>query len=384
MNGRDIIHVVENLARGGLERTVIDLIAAQRAAGHRCRVICVFEPGQLAGELLAQDVRVDACHKRGGLDLRALRRLRGWLRETPGAVLHTHNATAHYYALLAAVGLPLARTVNTRHGMGAAEPHSRKEALYRLSARFTDYVVGVCDAARERFAQQRVRPRAGLLAIPNGIRLTRFAPAQASDRIALARELGWPDDSIIIGTVGRLNPVKDQAALISAFHRVHATQPQARLVIVGDGALRADLQARIDIAGLQDVARLVGDRDDVPRWLAGMQIFALPSRSEGYSIALLEACAAGLPIVATDVGGNREIVREGINGALMGAGDKQALAQALQHLVSDPELARQQGQAGRDWVLREGSFLQMAQRYDALYAGKPLPERAVAGMVEAV
>ncbi|HVK50258.1 MAG TPA: glycosyltransferase [Pseudoxanthomonas sp.] len=384
MSGRDIIHVVENLARGGLERTVIDLIAAQRAAGHRCRVICVFEPGQLAGELQALGVRVDACHKRNGLDLRALRRLRAWLRETPGAVLHSHNATAHYYALLAAVGLPLARTVNTRHGMGAADPRSRKEAIYRLSARYTDYVVGVCEAARDRFAAQHVRPRAGLLAIPNGIRLIRFAPAQASDRVALARELGWPDDSVIIGTVGRLNPVKDQAALIAAFARVHAAQPQARLVIVGDGQLRDALQARIDVAGLQAVAQLVGDRDDVPRWLTGMQVFALPSRSEGYSIALLEACAAGLPIVATDVGGNREIVREGINGALIAPGDVEALVHALHARVADPELAQQQGQAGREWVLREGSFLHMAQRYDALYAGKPLSERSVAGMVEAV
>lgn len=381
---RDIIHVVENLARGGLERTVIDLITAQRAAGHRCRVICVFEPGQLAAELQGQGVRVDACHKRDGLDLRALRRLRGWLRETPGAVLHTHNATAHYYALLAAVGLPLARTVNTRHGMGVADPHSRKEALYRLSARYTDYVVGVCNAARDRFAEQRVRPRAGLLAIPNGIRLERFHVANAEDQAALARSLGWPEDSAIIGTVGRLNPVKDQAALISAFRHVHQMQPQARLVIVGDGQLRADLQAHIDVAGVQDVVRLVGDQDDVPRWLAGMRVFALPSRSEGYSIALLEACAAGLPIVATDVGGNREIVREGVNGALIASGDKDALAKALQGLLEQPTRAQQLGRAGREWVQREGSFLHMAARYEALYAGQPLPECAVAGMVEAV
>lgn len=381
---RDIIHVVENLARGGLERTVIDLIAAQRAAGHRCRVICVFEPGQLAGELQGQGVRVDACHKRDGLDLRALRRLRTWLRETPGAVLHTHNATAHYYALLAAAGLPITRTVNTRHGMGVADPRSRKEAIYRLSARYTDYVVGVCNAARDRFAEQRVRPRAGLLAIPNGIRLERFHAANADDQAALARQLGWPADSAVIGTVGRLNPVKDQAALISAFRHVQQAQPHARLVIVGDGPLRAELQAHIDVAGLQDVVRLVGDQDDVPRWLAGMRVFALPSRSEGYSIALLEACAAGLPIVATAVGGNGEIVREGITGALIAVGDRDALAKALRGLLEDATRAQQQGRAGREWVQREGSFLHMATRYEALYAGQPLPEAAVAGMVEAV
>lgn len=372
MKRMQVIHFVENLERGGLERTVIDLIAAQRDAGHACRVICLFEPGQLADELTGQGVEVTACHKRQGLDWAAIRRARALLRRHPGAVLHTHNAAAHYHAVLAAWGLPLARVINTRHSMGAPHPGSRKEWLYRRSMRLTDYVAGVCEAARQCFVDQGVRPRHALLSVPNGIRLERFHAADASGRAALAAELGWPADSRIIGTVGRLQPVKNQQALLRAFARVRATMPQAVLAMVGDGSLRASLERLASELALGDAVRFLGDRGDVPRLLAGMDVFTLPSLSEGYSIALLEASAAALPIVATDVGGNREIVHDGRNGRLVPAGDVDALADALLALLAAPAEAARMGQAGRDWVLAEGSFRTMALRYERLYAGDPV------------
>jgi len=382
MKGMEVIHFVENLERGGLERTVIDLIAAQRDAGHACRVICLFEPGQLASELTAQGVEVTACHKRRGLDWSAVRRARALLRRHPGAVLHTHNATAHYHAVLAAWGLPLARVINTRHSMGAVDPRSRKEWLYRRSMRQTDYVAGVCEAARRCFDDQGVRPRERLLAVPNGIRLERFRAADAAGRAVLATELGWPADCRIIGTVGRLQPVKEQQGLLRAFASLREKMPQAVLAVVGDGALRAQLEGLAGELELGDAVRFLGDRSDVPRLLTGMEVFALPSRSEGYSIALLEACAAGLPIVATDVGGNREIVRDGHNGKLIAPGDPVALAAALRTLLESPEAAARMGRAGRDWVLAEGSFRTMALRYERLYAGQPAALGELAPEVE--
>ena len=384
MKGMEVIHFVENLERGGLERTVIDLIAAQRDAGHTCRVICLFEPGQLANELTGQGVEVTACHKRRGMDWAAVRRARALLRRHPGAVLHTHNATAHYHAVLAALGLPLARVINSRHSMGAKDPRSRKEWLYRRSMRLTDYVAGVCEAARECFADQGVRPRQSLLAVPNGIRLERFQVTDAARRAALAAELGWPADSRVIGTVGRLQPVKDQQALLRAFAQVRVNVPKAVLAVVGDGNLRAPLERLAGELELGDAVRFLGDRSDVPRLLTGMEVFALSSLSEGYSIALLEACAAALPIVATDVGGNREIVRDGRNGRLVAPGDPAGLAEALQAVLAAPEAAERMGQAGRDWVLAEGSFRTMALRYERLYAGHSVSADEPAAETEAV
>lgn len=374
----DIVHFVENLERGGLERTVVDLVAAQREMGHRCRVVCLYEPGQLAAELQAQGVEVEACRKRGGLDWRAMRRVRAALAHDPRAVLHTHNAAAHYHAVLATAGMPLACVVNTRHGMGAIGLRNRQEWLYRRSMVRTDYVVGVCEAVRRRFAGQGVRPRGALLAIPNGIRLERFVVATPGARATLAEELGWPVGSLVIGTVGRLHPVKDQARLLHALHALRSRIPQAVLAVIGDGPLRVELEREACALGLGDAVRFLGDRDDVPRLLAGMHAFALPSRSEGYSVALLEACAAALPIVATDVGGNADIVRDGINGRLVAAGDTIALASALRELCVDAEGAERMGRAGREWVITEGSFQTMAMRYQRVYARERMDQNSAA------
>jgi glycosyltransferase involved in cell wall biosynthesis len=363
----EIVHVVENLDRGGLERTVVDLIASQRDAGHECRVICLFKLGLLARELLASGVRVDACGKRPGLDLRALRRARALIRQSPDAVIHTHNAMAHYYAVLASLGLPVKCRINTRHGMGGRTRSGRQEWLYRQSLRGTDYAVAVCEAARQRFAADGMRPRRALLSVPNGIRLERFRPADDVARQSLVAELGLPTGSRIIGTVGRLQPVKDHALLLRAFAKVRVQVPEAALVIVGDGPLRAALEAQAEQAGLSDAVRFMGDRHDVPRLLTGMEVFALTSTSEGYSVALLEACASSLPIVATDVGGNREIVRHGINGRLVPSGDTAAIATALIALLRGGEQAAAMGRAGYAWAQAEASFRTMAERYHGLY-----------------
>lgn len=363
----EIVHVVENLDRGGLERTVVDLIASQRDAGHECRVICLFKLGLLARELLASGVRVDACGKRAGLDLRALRRARALIRQSPDAVIHTHNAMAHYYAVLASLGLPVKCRINTRHGMGGRTRSGRQEWLYRQSLRGTDYAVAVCEAARQRFAADGMRPRRALLSVPNGIRLERFRPAGDVARQSLVAELGLPTGSRIIGTVGRLQPVKDHALLLRAFAKVRVQVPEAALVIVGDGPLRAALEAQAEQAGLSDAVRFMGDRHDVPRLLTGMEVFALTSTSEGYSVALLEACASSLPIVATDVGGNREIVRHGVNGRLVPSGDTAAIATALIALLRGGEQAAAMGRAGYAWAQAEASFRTMAERYHGLY-----------------
>lgn len=365
-----IVHFVENLERGGLERVVIELVRAQREAGDECRVLCLFQPGLLAGELAALGVPVDACRKRAGADLGALRRARRWLREWPGAVLHTHNAAAHYHAVLAAAGLDLAAVVNTRHGMGAPDPRSRKERLYRLAVRRTDAVVAVCEAARRHFAAQGVRPRGALVTVLNGIRSEGIQPASAPARAALAAALGLPEGTRLVGTVGRLNPVKDQAGLIRAFRLLQRERPDTALVLVGDGPVRGELEALAAAEGVAARVRFLGDRGDVAALLPGLDVFTLPSLSEGYSVALLEACAAALPIVATDVGGNAEIVAEGGNGCLVPARDPAALAAALAALLRDPVRAEAMGRAGRERVLRENAFRTMAERYARVYRGQ--------------
>ena len=362
-----ITHVVENLERGGLERVVVDLAGMQHQQGHDCKVVCLFGAGALAPELRRQGIPVHACGKGAGLDMRALLRLRSLLRTRRVGVIHTHNATVHYHAALALFGLAPCRLVNTRHGMGAEERTGRRERLYRLSMPLTHGVAAVCDAARERFQAHGLLPGGGIEIVRNGIHVERFKPSSMALRRQLVAELGFAPGTRLIGTVGRLNVVKDQARLIHALAQLQDTDANVALVVVGDGPLRGELERCALEAGVAERVRFLGDRDDVHRLLPGLDLFALPSRSEGYSIALLEAAASALPIVATDVGGNAEIVRHGVMGELVPAGDTEALAGALARVLTDATAAERMRAAAREWALREASVQSMARRYMAFY-----------------
>ncbi|MGP1667713.1 MAG: glycosyltransferase, partial [Rhodanobacter sp.] len=337
----NITHVVESLNRGGLERVVIDLVRAQQEAGDHCQVVCLFEPGSLAPELAVLGVPVKNCGKRRGLDLRAVLRARRFIREHQTEVLHTHNAISHYYAVLASLGLSLRYVINTRHGMGATravakrnsrhanERGSRLEWLYGKAMRYTDTVATVCEMARKEFAQRSDIPASKLVAVPNGIRLDKFLPTSAAARQQLATTLGLPAETRLLGLVGRLTWAKDHATLIRAFAIVHEQMPDTALILIGDGPLKCSLVDQAAAAGLVDRVLLLGDRSDIPALLGAMDLFVMSSVTEGYSVALLEACAAGLPIVATRVGGNPEIVRDRINGILVPERSPDALAAAM-------------------------------------------------------
>lgn len=362
-----ITHVVENLHRGGLERVVLDLVGEQSRMGHDCQIVCLYELGQLASELSATVIPVNACGKRRGPDLRAVWRLRRLLRQHRSDVVHTHNMVCNYHV---AIALALHRQpvlINTRHGMGPRVQRGRRVQLYRHALRRTARVVSVCETARECFVREGVVGVDKLLAIPNGIHIERFSQPSDVARQRLLSELGLPAETRLAGAVGRLNRIKDPAALVRAFAALHQRMPDIALLLIGDGPLRQELTGLIAAQGLQHCIRLLGDRNDIPQLLTALDVFVMASVSEGYSMALLEACAAGLPIVATAVGGNPEIVHDGRNGLLVPARDEQALAAALGTLFADPERMQMMGRAGRDWVVEHGSLQAMATRYEELY-----------------
>lgn len=365
-----IAHVVENLERGGLERVVIDLARAQAAAGHDVQVVCLFREGQLAPELAAAGVPVTACLKRGGPDLAALRRLRERLRAQRTEVLHTHNPAAHYYGALAARAEGTARLVTTRHGMGNAPFTIRREVLFRLALAGTSAVALVCRRARDNFVRHRIVPASRAVVVPNGIPVEAFGAGGEAARLAARRALGVEPGVFLAGIVGRLNPVKDHATLLAAMVPLRAAVPGATLAVIGGGALREALEAQAAALGLGEAVRFLGDRDDVKALLAGLDAFVLSSISEGYSISLLEASAAGLPIVATDVGGNGEIVEDGVTGRLVPSRDAAALADALAALGRDAPARLAMGEAARRWAREHATIGTMAARYEALYRGE--------------
>lgn len=362
-----IAHVVESLDIGGLEHVVVALAAAQGARGHEVRIVCLWRRGALAERAEAAGVPVECCEKKPGLDGQALRRMRTLLREFGADVLHTHNPMAHYYAVAAALGLGIPRVLNSRHGMGSGELSARREKLYRLALLATDHAVSVCDAARRRFVAHGVMPARKASVVRNGIDLSRFVPRNPDAGSTLRTALGLPDEVVLFGTVGRLNEAKQQDRLLTAVRTLVDLRVPAALVIVGDGERRAALEAQSDSLGLGECVRLLGARSDVPDLLAAMDVFVLPSRTEGYSLALVEASAAALPIIATDVGGNAEIVKDGVTGVIVPAGDDERLVNAMRELALDAPRRASLGSQARAWALREGSLDAMCDGYERLY-----------------
>lgn len=376
-----ILHVVDTLGFGGLERVVADLARAQAAHGHRVAVFAIEDrdppPGAGApgfrGELERAGIPVIAGDKRGRLDRGVWRRLRraalGEGAEATGVqIVHSHNFVPSYYAAAAAIGHgPGTALVNTCHNMGTRLSNRRLRWLYRWSLGRTQRVALVGQQVRRTLVGGGVVAPWQAEVVLNGIPLERHASPSGA-RAAARAALGVPEDALLLGSVGRLVALKNHALLIDALSGLLPAHPALHAAIVGDGPLMGELRERIASHGLAERVHLAGARGDVPALLPAFDAFVLPSRTEGLSIALLEAAAAGLPIVATDVGGNAEVVQDGRSGRLVPSDDAAALQAALDELLRSPGLRRAMGDAGRGWVRNRASIDAMRRSYDGVYA----------------
>lgn len=359
-----ILHVVENLNLGGLETVLLNLIATQIRHGQTVVVVCLFEEGVLAPKLYDLNVPLSALHKRGGLDFEAVGALRKTIHSYKPDVIHTHNAVCNYYTVLAALFLGC-RIVNTRHGMGGDASRNRGNLLYRLSLLFTHKSIFVCDKARIKFGKMLGIPSAKSCVIYNGINTENYDCQNLKHEQQELRN-AYPQKQII-GTIGRLNAFKDQATLIKSFAIVKEKIPHVMLVLVGDGELRETLCDQVQQYQLQDNVIFLGARSDVNQLLCQIDIFVMTSLTEGFSIALLEACAARRAIVTTDVGGNPEIIRHEFTGLLVQPGHENEIAQAIIRLLQSPELAQRLAENAYDWVQQHGTLEKMYENYQALY-----------------
>ncbi|MFT3859351.1 MAG: glycosyltransferase [Aquabacterium sp.] len=364
-----IVHVVESLDIGGLEHMVVALAGAQIRAGHRVRIVCLWFEGPLMERAQKVGATVTCCHKKPGMDVDAIKQLRRELKDAGADVLHTHNAMSHYYAVVASIGLGLRCVINTRHGYGKRQLTARGERFYTASMYLTDYGVSVSRSLKDYFVDGGIIPAKKACVVPNGIDLSGFMARSDERAIALRAELGLPLDAVTFATVGRLNEVKRQIDLLRAMRVRLDAGDNACLLLVGDGPMRAELEQECDRLDLRARVRLLGARSDVPALLAAMDVFVLCSRSEGYSLALVEASSAGLPIIATDVGGNAEIVSHEVTGLIVPPADGEALSGAMGRLYSDAAMRRQFGARAREWALREGTLDAMNQAYEKLYRG---------------
>ena len=277
------------------------------------------------------------------------------LRRRSIRIVHSYLFDANLVGTLAA---RLARVpvvlVSKRSLDRYVEPHKRVAA--RLANRFATRVTVPAEAVRLHVHRVEGCPLDKIVVIPNGVDLARVP-------------LAPPSNGPVVGAVGRLDPRKGHADLLVAMSLVLDRIPGARLLLVGDGPARSSLERQAQALGIAPHVDMLGMVPEGARTLAQMSVFVLPSYVEGMSNALLEAMAAGLPVVATDVGGNAEVVVAGQTGLIVPPRDPGALAEAIRVLIEDPERARAMGAAGRARAMEQFTLQQMIARYQALYAG---------------
>jgi glycosyltransferase involved in cell wall biosynthesis len=289
-------------------------------------------------------------------------------------IVHYHGTRAAFFGACARPTLGTwPASVYTAHGLAYRQQVSRARRALLLAAeafacRRSDRVISVSAADLRDLVRRRfVAERRGHV-VPNAVDTERFRPRDAG---AARQRLGLSTTDFVVGTVSRLVPQKSVADLVDAVGRV----PAARLVIVGDGPLRAELEQRA--AQIAERVVFLGSRDDVPEILPAFDVFALSSRWEGQPIALLEAMAAGLAIVATDTEGSRELLKGTEAGILVGVGDAVEMAAALSRLEGDAASRRRMAQAGRE-VVRARSYAASAERVEGVY-GAVLQPRSEGG-----
>jgi glycosyltransferase involved in cell wall biosynthesis len=359
-----VVHVVLSLWPGGTEQLVVE-ICKRTAAEFRPVVCCLDEPGTWGTDLARRGVEVVALRRRPGFRPSLGYQIARLADRRGAAVLHCHHYSPFVYGRLAKLFRPGLQVVFTEHGRyNDGPPLPKRKVANPWLARIPGPIYAVSSALREHMvAEGYPSDRVGV--IHNGID-PGCAPADPERRRARAT-LGAGPDTFLVGTAARLDPVKDLPTLITAFAALHATHPGARLVIAGEGDERAGLERHISALGLGAAVSLLGHREDVRALLPGLDLYVNSSISEGISVTILEAMAARVPVVATRVGGNPEIVRDGINGVLVPARSPQALAAAMRALAASPETRLSLGHEGRRTVERDFRIDAMVDQYARIY-----------------
>jgi glycosyltransferase involved in cell wall biosynthesis len=370
-----VLRLITRMNIGGPARQAI--LLTKGLSAEFSTALAAGRPGQAEGELTDPDVPVRHVPLvrpvRPLTDLHCLLVVRGLLRESGAKLVHTHMAKAGTIGRVAALSLGRRRRprlVHTFHGHVLqgyfAGPEQRAFVQFeRVLAKHSDVLIAVSPEVRDELLDLGIGTPAQYRVVPLGFDLAPLlavgTPGGPEGRLRAA--LGLAENVPLAGTVGRLVPVKDHATLFSAV----ASVPGLHLAVLGDGELRATLEALAHDLQIADRTHFTGWWTDVPSALADLDVVVLSSRNEGTPVALIEALAAGRPVVATDVGGVRHVVQDGETGWLCGPGDAVGLARLLQKVVSEPETSGRMAEAGRLRVAARFGYERLLAEHRALY-----------------
>jgi glycosyltransferase involved in cell wall biosynthesis len=349
-----ILHLVRSLNVGGLEKVVVDLTKGLAGRDIDSYLGCLVEKGVWCDNAVVVDVWCGDLESRGVI--RSFFDLCRYVKANKIDIIHTHNSHPHKYGAFVSLvtGIPL---VHTKHGRNWPD-NPRWVWFSRQLSRFTKVIVPVSKEIEVIVTDIEKVPAGKVVTIVNGVRVEDI-------RIQPIRER----QEFVIGSIGRFSPEKQYPFLVRAFARfveMSGCSP-LQLILVGDGIERENIEAEIEQYGLGGSVLLPGMSNDVQGWLAKMDLFCLSSDQEGTSVTLLEAGAAGLPAVVTDVGGNGEIVEDGVTGIVVPSGDENKMCTAFIELA-DTALREKMGMAARERIRKYYSVDIMVDKYIEIYA----------------
>lgn len=362
-----MLYFTNSLARGGTEEHILTLLRGLDRRRFRPYLACTPQVAEkLHGDLPA-DVQLEALYLRKPHHLNAAFRLARLLRRQHIGILHSH---LFYSSLFAS---PIGKMCGVP--VVLETPHIRElwrqglKSRYfvdRLAGRFVDAYIAVSEANARYLTEVKGLPRRKIRVIHNGCDLDRFDPGRPAPA-DLKKKLGFEEADPVLVVIGRLEPQKGHQVLLEALPAIRQHFARARLVCVGEGALRNDLESRVRSLGLEDAVRFVGFHSNVSGWLALGDLTVLPSFYEGLPLVAIESLAAGRPVVASAVDGTPEVIVDGQTGLTVPPGDPRSLAQAICRILGDAELRRRLGAAGRAWVLQHFRQQQQIERTQHFY-----------------
>ena len=353
-----IAHIVHSFGTGGMEKGVATLVRnGSQNVEHI--IICLTQSGEMAS-LLPHGTKIIELHKPKGNSVRFLWRLSRTLRRLNPDVVHTRN-WAGTDGVIAARIAGIRSIVHSEHGFGSENPTgkiSRRIWLYKYLSRWIQEYICVSKPLK-RWLLEQVGVRRPVTQIYNGVDTEVYRPGQAAD---MRRKLGISEKTFVVGIVASLNAIKDHPTLIQAFNLLRQQEPESILFVVGNGPERSKLKS---LAG--PGVFFLGNRDDVPEVMRAFDVFVLSSANEGISNTILEAMATGLPVVASNVGGNPELTVDGVTGRLFPSGDIEVLTSELLAYFRSSGLRLRHGSQGRKRAVTHFSTEEMVKNYEAVW-----------------
>jgi len=338
-----VCHILDSLNIGGLEKIAIDIILNLKGYDHQ--VWCLKEKGELAAELVAKGIPVREFNFTGGLSIVSISRLVKELKKEHFTAIHCHGLFPSIWARVAAIlaGIPvrIVHCHSTYYGLWFKERIKLRWLSY-----YTTAIITVSEAVKKSLTEYIGISASRITVVYNG--LEDIAVQKIDNRDKVRVMLGLAPDDFVICCLGRLVQMKGHRYLIEALSEVRKRQVRCKCLIIGDGPEKQKIEQQVKAMGLDDAVKLLGARRDIPELLSAVDLAVVPSiLKEGLPLVLVEASVMSLPLVATDIGGSPEIVKDGLNGFIVEPKDAQALAEKIIYLIEHPGVCREMGQQAR-------------------------------------